>query len=152
MSNESKILDIEAIKRMLPHRYPFLLIDRVLDYEEGNYIKAIKNITINEPFFQGHFPHQAVMPGVLMIEAFAQAAALLGLQELTDGELPEGSVVYLVGVDKTRFRKPVTPGDQLLIDVKFLTVKRNIWKYEAAAYVDSKLVAAAELMTTAVIE
>ena len=152
MNSGSKLLDIETIKQILPHRYPFLMIDRVLDYEVGNYLKAVKNISVNEPFFQGHFPDEAVMPGVLMIEAFAQAAAVLGIQDFEDGKLTNGSLVYLAGVDKARFRKPAVPGDQLIIEVKFLTRKRNIWKYEAAGYVDSKLIAAAELMTTAIIE
>lgn len=141
-------MDIEAIKKILPHRFPFLLIDRVLELEPDNHIKALKNITVNEPFFSGHFPAKAVMPGVLIIEAFAQAAAILGVQGLPDEEINEHSLYYLVGVDKARFRKPIAPGDQLILDVKFLTVKRNIWKYDAFAYVDSKLIASAELLTT----
>ena len=152
MQNDSKIVDIERIKQILPHRYPFLMIDRVLDYKAGHSLSAIKNITVNEPFFQGHFPRKPVMPGVLIIEALAQAAALLGIQDLEDGRLGQGSVIYLVGIDKARFRRPAGPGDQLLIDVKFCARRRNIWKYEATARVDAKQVASAELMTTAVFD
>ena len=151
-NNDAKMIDIELIKKILPHRYPFLMIDRVLDYQAGHSLSAIKNITINEPFFQGHFPHKPVMPGVLIIEAMAQAAALLGIQDLEDGRLDQGGIIYLVGIDKARFRRPAGPGDQLVIDVKFLTRRRNIWKYEAAAAVDSRQVASAELLTTAVFD
>ena len=152
MQTDPKIVNIELIKRILPHRYPFLMIDRVLDYQAGHSLRAIKNITINEPFFQGHFPHKPVMPGVLIIEALAQAAALLGIQDLEDGRLGKGSVIYLVGVDKARFRRPAGPGDQLVINVKFLAQRRNVWKYQAAAAVDSRQIASAELMTTAVFD
>lgn len=151
-NNDAKMIDIELIKKILPHRYPFLMIDRVLDYQAGHSLSAIKNITINEPFFQGHFPHKPVMPGVLIIEALAQAAALLGIQDLEEGRLGQGSVIYLVGVDKARFRRPAGPGDQLVIDVKFLAQRRNIWKYQAVAAVDSRQVASAELLTTAVFD
>lgn len=148
MQDATTIIDIEKIKTILPHRYPFLLIDRVLELENGQYIKALKNITVNEPFFQGHFPDKSVMPGVLIIESFAQAAALLGALGFDKGRASEDDLYYLVGVDKARFRKPAGPGDQLILDVKFLTVKRNIWKFHASAYVDSDLVASAELLTT----
>lgn len=148
MQDAVSIIDVEKIKTILPHRYPFLLIDRVLEVEEGKRIKALKNITVNEPFFQGHFPNKSVMPGVLIIEAFAQAAALLGALGFNESRTSEDDLYYLVGVDKTRFRKPVGPGDQLILDVEFLTVKRNIWKFQASAHVDSKLVASSELLTT----
>lgn len=148
MHDAHKKIDVEKIKTLLPHRYPFLLIDRVLEVEDGQYIKALKNITANEPFFQGHFPNKAVMPGVLIIEALAQAAGLLGTLGFEEGQIPEDSLFYLVGVDKVRFRKPAGPGDQLILDVKFLTLKRNIWKFQASAYVDSKLITSAELLTT----
>ena len=151
-NNDARLIDIERIKKILPHRYPFLMIDRVLDYQAGHSLRAIKNITINEPFFQGHFPHKPVMPGVLIIEAMAQAAALLGIQDLEKGRLDQGSVIYLVGIDKARFRRPAGPGDQLVIDVKFLAQRRNIWKYEAVAAVDSTQIASAELLTTAVFD
>ena len=148
MQDASKIIDVEKIKTILPHRYPFLLIDRVLEVENGQYIKALKNVTVNEPFFQGHFPSKSVMPGVLIIEALAQAAGLLGALGFEEGEIPEDSLFYLVGIDKVRFRKPVGPGDQLILDVKFITLKRNIWKFHASAHVDSNLIASAELLTT----
>ena len=141
------VLDINQIKKILPHRYPFLLIDRVLDYENMNYLIAIKNITMNEPFFQGHFPDKPIMPGVLIVETMAQAAAILG--ELSMNEIsPAGALYYLVGVDKVRFRKIVGPGDQLHIAVKFLKVRRNIWKFSTTASVDDTTVATAELLTT----
>ena len=148
MLNASTIIDIEKIKTVLPHRYPFLLIDRVLEIENGRYIKALKNISVNEPFFQGHFPNKSVMPGVLIIEAFAQAAALLGAFGFDKGRGSDDDLYYLVGVDKTRFRKPVGPGDQLILHFEFLTLKRKIWKFHASANVDSDLVASAELLTT----
>ncbi len=148
MSDKLESFDIQKIKKILPHRYPFLLIDRVLEIEPDKRIKALKNITVNEPFFQGHFPSKPVMPGVLIVEAFAQAAALLGANAIEEGKLNNDSLFYLVGIDKARFRKPVGPGDQLIVEVDFITVRRNIWKYEAAAYVDSKLIASAELLTT----
>ena len=151
-NNDTRMIDIELIQKILPHRYPFLMIDRVLDYQAGHWLKAIKNITINEPFFQGHFPQKPVLPGVLIIEAMAQAAALLGIQDLEDGRLDQGSVIYLVGIDKARFRRPAGPGDQLVIDVKFLAQRRNIWKYEAVTAVDSTQIASAELLTTAVFD
>lgn len=149
MSTEPEF-DIERIREILPHRYPFLLIDRVLEVESDQRIKALKNITMNEPFFTGHFPKKPVMPGVLIIECFAQAAALLGANGMAKGKIKEDSLFYLVGVDKARFRKPTGPGDQLFIEVKFITERRNIYKYEASAHVDDKLVAAAELLTTVI--
>ena len=147
MGQELKF-DIEQIKDILPHRYPFLLIDKVLEIDEDKRIKALKNITVNEPFFPGHFPNKPVMPGVLIVECFAQAAALLGANGLEEGRLTEDSLFYLVGVDKARFRQPSGPGDQLIIEVEFITERRNIYKYNASAYVESKLVASAELLTT----
>jgi 3-hydroxyacyl-[acyl-carrier-protein] dehydratase len=148
MQDAASIIDVEKIKTILPHRYPFLLVDRVLEVEEGKSIKTLKNVTVNEPFFQGHFPNKSVMPGVLIIEAFAQSAALLGALGFNENRTSEDDLYYLVGVDNTRFRKPVGPGDQLILDVEFITVKRNIWKFHASAYVNSKLVASAELLTT----
>ena len=148
MKNAKKIIDIEEIKTILPHRYPFLLIDRVLEVKEGEHIKVLKNITCNEPFFQGHFPNKSVMPGVFIIEAFAQSTALLGAYGFDETRKSENELYYLVGVDKARFRKPAVPGDQLIIDIKFLTVKRGIWKFNASAFVNSNEVASAELLTT----
>ena len=140
-------LDINQIKEYLPHRYPMLLVDRVLDYELGKSIVAIKNVTVNEEFFNGHFPHKPVMPGVLMIEAMAQTAALLSF--LTMGVKPdENSVVYFVGIDNARFKRPVGPGDQLKMDVEILRVSRGIWKYKAVGSVDGATAVEAELMCT----
>ena len=123
------------------------MVDRVLDYEKGKSIRAIKNVTINEPFFQGHFPQKPVMPGVLIIEAMAQLTALMGYFSL-EKEQSEDALYYLVGVDKTRFRKPVEPGDQLILEAKFITLRRNIWKFETSAKVGDDLVASAELLNT----
>lgn len=142
-------LDTNFIKNYLPHRYPFLLIDRIIDYEKNKTLTALKNVTVNEPFFLGHFPAKAIMPGVLIVEAMAQASAILG--KLSMQEQPEeGSLYYLVGIDKARFRQIVVPGDQLFLQVDFLTVRRNIWKFSATARVASKTVASAEFLTTVV--
>ena len=147
MTTEKKTLDILAIKSLLPHRYPLLLVDRVLDWEANKSITAIKNVTVNEEFFQGHFPHKPVMPGVLMIEALAQTAALLSF--LTMGVKPdENSVVYLVGIDNARFKRPVEPGDQLKMDVEILRVSRGLWKYKAVGSVDGTVALEAEIMCT----
>jgi 3-hydroxyacyl-[acyl-carrier-protein] dehydratase len=141
------LLNINQIKKVLPHRYPFLLVDKVIEFESGVYLKAIKNVTVNEPFFQGHFPEEPIMPGVLIIEAMAQATALYGELAIKGG-MDDDILYYLVGVDKARFRQTVGPGDQLVLQVDFITVKRNIWKFSTTAKVDDKLVASAELMTT----
>ena len=142
-------IDINIIKNYLPHRYPFLLIDRITGYEVNKNLTAIKNVTFNEPFFLGHFPEKPIMPGVLIVEAMAQASAILG--NLSMQEKPEdGSLYYLVGVDKARFRQIVVPGDQLVLNVEFLTVRRNIWKFSALATVADKNVASAEFLTTVV--
>ncbi len=140
-------MDIHEILEHLPHRYPFLLIDRVLGGEPGKNIVAMKNVTMNEPFFTGHYPHHPVMPGVLIIEAMAQAAALLSFK--TMGTKPSvDSVYYFVGIDDARFKRPVSPGDQIIFKVELLSTKRGIWKYAAVAEVDGKLVAEANLMAT----
>jgi 3-hydroxyacyl-[acyl-carrier-protein] dehydratase len=140
-------LDINLIKQYLPHRYPMLLVDRVLDWESGKSITAIKNVSINEEFFNGHFPHKPVMPGVLMIEALAQAAALLSF--LTLGIKPDDtSVVYFIGIDGARFKRPVEPGDQLTLHVEIIRHARNIWKYKATGSVDGQVALEAELMCT----
>jgi 3-hydroxyacyl-[acyl-carrier-protein] dehydratase len=138
-------MDIHQIFQHLPHRYPFLLIDRVLDCVEGESLVAIKNVTINEPFFQGHFPHRPVMPGVLILEAMAQATGVLAFKS-SQAKPESGSLYYLVGVDKARFKQPVEPGDQLLIEVKLTRILRGVWMYEATSKVDGQLVASAELM------
>lgn len=140
-------LDINQIKEYLPHRYPFLLVDRVLNWESGKNIVAIKNVTANEEFFNGHFPNKPVMPGVMMIEALAQTAALLSF--LTMGKKPgENEVVYFAGIDGARFKRPVGPGDQLRMEVEIIRAARGIWKYKAKASVDGQLVVEAELMCT----
>jgi 3-hydroxyacyl-[acyl-carrier-protein] dehydratase len=143
-------LDINKIKNYLPHRYPFLLLDRITGYVPGKSITAVKNVTVNEPFFLGHFPQQPLMPGVLIIEAMAQAAAILGAVSGAESRKDEldDTLYYLVGIDKARFRRTVQPGDQLIIKVEFITVRRNIWKFSATATVDGKEVANADLLTT----
>ena len=140
-------LDIQKIRELLPHRYPFLLVDKVLAYEPGESLTAIKNVTFNEPCFQGHFPERPVFPGVLIIEAMAQAAALLGCVTM-EKEPGDGSIYYLVGVDKARFKKTVHPGDQITLSIKFIKLRKNIWRFSARATVDEKLVASAEILTT----
>lgn len=138
-------LDIRKIMSLIPHRYPFLLIDRVTTCIPGETVTAIKNVTFNEPFFQGHFPGRPVMPGVLIIEALAQATGILAFA--TAGAGPgAGTLYYFVGIDKARFRKPVEPGDQLRLEVSLLRRIKTVWRFEATAYVDDKRVASAELM------
>jgi 3-hydroxyacyl-[acyl-carrier-protein] dehydratase len=140
-------LDINQIKQYLPHRYPLLLVDRVLNWESGKTIDAIKNVTINEEFFNGHFPNKPVMPGVMTIEALAQTSALLAF--LTMGQKPdENAVVYFLGIDNARFKRPVEPGDQLHMHVEILRHSRGIWKFQARATVDGQLAVEAELMCT----
>ncbi len=140
-------LDIQEIKEILPHRYPFLLVDKVLAYEPRDFLTAIKNVTYNEPCFQGHFPEMTIFPGVLIIEAMAQAAALLGFISM-DQKPQAGSVYYLVGVDKARFKKTVHPGDQITLNIKFIKLRKNIWRFSTTAIVDDKIVASAEILTT----
>lgn len=146
-TTENKTMDICEIKSYLPHRYPLLLVDRVISYEEGKSITAIKNVTVNEEFFNGHFPHKPVMPGVLMIEAMAQTAALLSFKTM-NLKPDENSVVYFVGIDNARFKRPVGPGDQLKMDVEILRNARGIWKYKAVGSVDGQVAVEAELMCT----
>lgn len=138
-------MDIHQIFNHLHHRYPFLLIDRVIDYTANDFLIAIKNVTYNEPFFQGHFPHRPVMPGVLLIEAMAQATGILSFKT-AELQPDDKSLYYLVGVDNARFKQPVEPGDQLLIEVKLVRVTRGVWKYAATTKVGDKLVASADLM------
>jgi 3-hydroxyacyl-[acyl-carrier-protein] dehydratase len=141
------MMDIHEILKQLPHRYPFLLVDRVLELEKGKRIKAIKNVTINEPFFVGHFPHRPVMPGVLMLEAMAQVAALLAFDAL--GTTPsEKTIYYFAGIDGARFKRPVEPGDQLVMDVFLERMKSGIFKFKGTARVDEQLACEAELMCT----
>ncbi len=145
MTDDSGILNEIDIRRMLPHRYPFLLLDRVLDYTVNERIRALKNVTVNEPFFQGHFPDGPVMPGVLIIEAMAQAGGILGHASRDDSE-PQ-ALFYLVGVDEARFRRPVYPGDQLIFDLEVDRVRRGMWKFDGTASVDGRPVATAKIMT-----
>jgi len=138
--------DIQEIMKLLPHRYPFIMIDRILELTPGEKVVALKNVTINEPFFQGHFPENPIMPGVLIIEAMGQAAAVLAAKSL-DLE-SHGSLIYFMGMDKVKFRKPVIPGDQLIFEMKFLKQRRKVFKMSGTAYVDERVVAQAELMAT----
>lgn len=138
-------MDIYEILQHLPHRYPFLLIDRVLECEPGKSLVGIKNVSHNEPYFPGHFPQRPVMPGVLILEALAQATGILAFRTLE--RIPdENSLYYFVGVDKARFKQPVEPGDQLRLEVEYVKEKRGIWKFNGQALVDGKVVCSAELM------
>jgi 3-hydroxyacyl-[acyl-carrier-protein] dehydratase len=140
-------MDIHQILKQLPHRFPFLLVDRVLELEKGKRIKALKNVTINEPFFTGHFPHRPVMPGVLMLEAMAQAAALLAFD--MQGVTPDDKTVYyFAGIDGARFKRPVEPGDQLIMEVTLERLKAGVFKFKGVTRVDDNMVCEAELMCT----
>ncbi|HQT25630.1 MAG TPA: 3-hydroxyacyl-ACP dehydratase FabZ [Burkholderiales bacterium] len=140
-------MNIHEILKYLPHRYPFLLVDRVISLEPGKEIVALKNVTVNEPFFAGHFPHHPVMPGVLIVEALAQAAAILSFKTMES--LPdENSVYYFVGIDGVRFKKPVLPGDQLILKASIVRHAQGLWKYAVRAEVDETLVTEAQLMCT----
>jgi 3-hydroxyacyl-[acyl-carrier-protein] dehydratase len=140
-------LDIHQILKRLPHRYPILLVDRVLELEVHQRIKALKNVTINEPFFAGHFPHRPVMPGVLTLEALAQAAALLAFESAGASVAPD-AIVYFVGIDGARFKRPVEPGDQLILDVTIDRQKAGIWKFKTRASVGGETAVEADLMCT----
>ncbi len=140
-------LDIREIMRLLPHRYPFIMVDRVVEFRAHDFIRAIKNVSINEPYFQGHFPGHPVMPGVLLLEAMAQTMALLAFKSFElDGLLSGSQVVYYVGVDNARFRRPVVPGDQVVFEANMGKSKRGIWKSYVEAKVDGELVCSADLM------
>lgn len=141
------MMDIHQILKKLPHRYPFLLVDRVLELEKGKWIKALKNVTINEQFFNGHFPHRPVMPGVLMVEALAQTAALLAFETLNI-TLDDSTVFYFAGIDGVRFKRPVEPGDQLIMEVTLDRMKAGIYKFKAKGHVGEELAVEAELMCT----
>ena len=136
-------MEVERIMEYLPHRYPFLLVDRVLEFESGKRIVGIKNVTINEPFFQGHFPGHPIMPGVLIIEAMAQVGGLLLMDTVSD---PEDKVVYFMSLDNVKWRKPVIPGDQLVFEVQMVQFRRNVCKIRGVGRVDDKVVAEADLM------
>jgi 3-hydroxyacyl-[acyl-carrier-protein] dehydratase len=143
-------LDILQIQQFLPHRYPFLLVDKVIDCKPGISLLGVKNVTYNEPFFQGHFPQKPIMPGVLILEALAQATGLLASETARD-EL-NGMIYYLVGIDKAKFKRPVVPGDQLMLEALFVKSKRNIWAFECRAEVDGEFVASAEIRCAAVVD
>lgn len=140
------MLDINEIMKILPHRYPFLLVDRIVELETGKRIVGMKNVTVNEPFFPGHFPGHPVMPGVLIIEAMAQVAAILAY--VSSDESVRSKVTYFVGIDNARFRKPVVPGDQLRLELEAVGCKRGIWTFSGKVLVDGKLVAEADLKAT----
>jgi len=141
-------MDIERIMELLPHRYPFLLVDRVIEFAKSERLVGIKNVTFNEPYFTGHFPVKPIMPGVLIIEALAQCTGLLAMESEPD-ELPKNSLYYFVGIDNARFKRPVVPGDQLRMEVDFIKRKRSIWVFNGVATVDGQIVASAEIMCTA---
>lgn len=140
-------MDINDILRHLPHRYPFLLIDRVTEFNAGESLVGYKNVTYNEPFFQGHFPERPIMPGVLILEAMAQATGLLAFKTVERGARRE-SLYFLVGMDKARFKRPVEPGDRLVLSARLLRSRRGIWVFDCEASVDGKIVASAEIMCT----
>ena len=140
------MMDIKEIREYLPHRYPFLLVDRVTELDiENETIRAYRNVSVNEPFFNGHFPQHPIMPGVLIIEAMAQAAGILAFKML-NAKPSDGTLYYFVGSDKLRFRQPVLPGDKLVLEANFLSSKRQIWKFECKATVDGKAVCSAEII------
>ena len=139
------LLDIQEIKEYLPQRYPFLLVDRVLEMEPGKSILACKNVTVNEPFFIGHFPHKPIMPGVLIIEALAQAAGVLGFKS-QEKKPADGYLYYFVGADEVRLRRPVVPGDQLLLNVEVISNRRGIYKFYAEARVEDQLVGSMKII------
>jgi 3-hydroxyacyl-[acyl-carrier-protein] dehydratase len=147
MTTDDTSMDITQIMKFLPHRYPFLLVDRVLELVPNERVVAIKNVTMNEPHFPGHFPHHPIMPGVIIIEALAQTAGLLAFKS-AGKEVNDNSVIYFVGIDGARFKRPVVPGDQLRMEAIILRHARGIWKFAAKATVDGQLACEAELMCT----
>ena len=140
------VMDIHEILKYLPHRQPFLLVDRVIEMKEGESLIALKNVTINEPFFVGHFPNRPVMPGVLIIEALAQAAGILAYKSMNTSP-NDGGLYLFAGIDNARFRRVVEPGDQLRLEVKVIRAKKEIWKLDVAAYVEDELACSAEVLS-----
>tara|TARA_B100000427_G_scaffold329274_1_gene344867 strand:- start:950 stop:1393 length:444 start_codon:yes stop_codon:yes gene_type:complete len=140
-----KEIEIEEIKEYLPHRYPFLFVDRVVELELGKYIKAYKNVTTNEPFFPGHFPDKQVMPGVLILEAMAQASGILGFKTMNK-KPEEGSMYYFVGADALRFKKPAVPGDRIILESEVITNKKGIWKFDCKASVEEEIIGEAVIL------
>ncbi|NMP33252.1 3-hydroxyacyl-ACP dehydratase FabZ [Thalassotalea sp. M1531] len=144
MEREKNVIDVEEIQTLIPHRYPMLLVDRVLDYEPGKWLHAIKNVTFNEPVFTGHFPGNAIFPGVMILEALAQATGVLGFKTNED---KAGKELYLfASIDNARFKRPVTPGDTMHLHVDFIKERRGMWKFHGEAKVDGKVVCSADLM------
>jgi 3-hydroxyacyl-[acyl-carrier-protein] dehydratase len=139
------MMDVNEIRKYLPHRYPFLLVDRVIELVPGESIVAIKNVTVNEPFFNGHFPEHPVMPGVLLVEAMAQAAGILGFKTM-DKTPEDGSIYYFVGADDLRFKRPVVPGDQVKLEARVLSERRGIWKFAVKATVDDLMICSATIL------
>ncbi|WP_081960711.1 3-hydroxyacyl-ACP dehydratase FabZ [Nitrincola sp. A-D6] len=139
------MMDVKEIRKYLPHRYPFLLVDRVIELVPGESIVAIKNVTVNEPFFNGHFPDHPVMPGVLLVEAMAQAAGILGFKTM-DKTPEDGSIYYFVGADDLRFKRPVVPGDQVKLEARVMSERRGIWKFAVKASVDDLIVCSATIL------
>lgn len=148
MTQTINTLDVQEIMRYLPHRYPFLMLDKVVDYQVGDYLKAIKNVTINEPFFQGHFPQKPVMPGVMILEAMAQATGILGFKTENIPPDDNSSLYYFVGIDNARFKQVVVPGDCIEMTVTFVRARRGIYAFTGKACVDGKVVCSADLMCT----
>lgn len=144
MANEDHTLYIEEILSLLPHRYPFLLVDRVVDYDKGKFLRAIKNVSVNEPFFQGHFPGKPIFPGVLILEAMAQATGILAFKSV--GRLEPGELYYFAAIDKARFKRPVCPGDQMVLEVEFLKERRGVARFRGVAKVDGEVACEAEMM------
>lgn len=143
-NREPKTIEVTEIMDMLPHRYPFLLVDRVVDFEAGQWLKAIKNVSVNEPCFTGHFPNQPIFPGVLILEAMAQATGVLAIKSY--GKLKENELYYFASIDNARFKRPVVPGDQMLIEVNFIKERRGVTLFTGKALVDGKVVCEADLM------
>lgn len=144
MTNENHTLYIEEILSLLPHRYPFLLVDRVIDYDKGKFLRAIKNVSVNEPFFQGHFPGKPVFPGVLILEAMAQATGILAFKSV--GQLEPGELYYFAAIDNARFKRPVFPGDQMILEVEFIKERRGVARFRGVAKVDGEIACEAEMM------
>ena len=144
LTTNTHTLQIEEILELLPHRFPFLLVDRVLDFEEGRFLRAVKNVSVNEPFFQGHFPGKPIFPGVLILEAMAQATGILAFKSV--GKLEPGELYYFAGIDEARFKRPVVPGDQMIMEVTFEKTRRGLTRFKGVALVHGKVVCEATMM------
>ncbi|CAJ0999444.1 3-hydroxyacyl-[acyl-carrier-protein] dehydratase FabZ [Sodalis praecaptivus] len=144
MTTDTHTLHIEEILELLPHRFPFLLVDRVLDFEKGKFLRAVKNVSFNEPFFQGHFPGKPIFPGVLILEAMAQATGILAFQSA--GKLAPGELYYFAAIDEARFKRPVQPGDQMILEVEFIKERRGVARFKGIAKVDGEVACEASMM------